>query len=433
MSRRSLLLTLTLTLLLALTLLAACGQGELRLKHSHDLTAKLSPEVVIPGLDAVPPALSREVAVSLSGLGLGLLRENYQPGGNALVSPVSVAAALSLVVLGAREDSLSQMEEALDLSWEDLNGFMTVYLQDLQQQAKANPQQNAAGLNMANAVWFREGPDFTPDPGFLQLAADTAQAGVYSAPFDQTTVDEVNQWVGHHTQGMINQLLDELTPDDVLLLVNALAFEADWQSVYEPAQIHEELFHPADGPAQPVRLMYSQEAVYIEDAQACGFIKPYAGGDYAFVAILPQEGLALGDYLAGLDGVELQELLQTQQQARVDAALPQFEGEYQAQLSQALAALGMSDVFDSQRADLSGLGHSELGPLYISRVLHKTRIQVDGQGTKAAAATLVDVAVTESAMEEPQAKTVRLDRPFIYLLLDCRTNLPLFIGAAETM
>ena len=174
-------------------------------------------------------------------------------------------------------------------------------------------------------------------------------------------------------------------------------------------------------------MMYSEESQYLEDEHAAGFLKYYADRKYAFAALLPEEGMSVAEYVATLDGEKLRNILANPAQLQVNAAIPKYENEYSAELSDILQEMGMVDAFDMARADFSGIGSSSEGNLYISRVLHKTFIAVDERGTKAGAATAVEMK-RESAVMEDYIRTVYLDRPFVYLILDCESGIPVFMG-----
>lgn len=217
----------------------------------------------------------------------------------------------------------------------------------------------------------------------------------------------------------------------MLVLVNALALEAEWAETYTKNQVWDDrIFTTEDGTEQPVTLMISSEGTYLRDEHAQGFWKPYKGGRWAFAALLPEEGLPLGEYLDSLTGERLCEVLASAEETLVYAAIPKFNSTYAAELNESLKALGMTDAFVPGLADLSGLGRSELGPLFISQALHKTDLSVDEKGTKAGAATVV---TADSGGDMPRAAEVYLDRPFLYMLVDTETNLPAFIGTVTDM
>ena len=144
------------------------------------------------------------------------------------------------------------------------------------------------------------------------------------------------------------------------------------------------------------------------------------------MALLPKEGVRLRDYIASLTGENLRTMLSNVQDTKVETAIPKFQSEYTVEMKEILQTLGMTDAFDPEQADLSGIGETSTGLLYINQVLHKTYIAMDEQGTKAGAATVV--ATGEGAAPPTEVKTVYLDRPFLYLIVDREAGLPVFMG-----
>lgn len=343
--------------------------------------------------------------------------------GNMLVSPLSVLSALAMTANGAKGETLAQMEAVLGMKTEQLNSWMHSYLESL-------PSTKESALKLANSLWFRDDGSFTPEESFLQVNADYYGAGVYKAPFDSATLAAINNWVAAHTDNRIKNILDQIPADAVMYLVNALAFEAEWPAAYEEYQVQENIFTMTDGTERTVELMHSEESAYLEDDWATGFIKYYKGGHYAFAALLPNEGITPAQYLEKLTGEGLYETLSKPEEIKVFAAIPKFDMAYSVEMSGLLKTMGMTAAFDGAVADFSGLGTSTMGNIYISRVLHKTAITVAEQGTKAGAATVVEMRAT-GAYEVPEHKEVTLDRPFVYMLIDCENNLPFFIGTME--
>ena len=222
---------------------------------------------------------------------------------------------------------------------------------------------------------------------------------------------------------MIPKILDEIPSEAVMYLVNALAFEAEWQN----HQVREDEFKKEDGKTETVDFMFGEEYTYLEDENTIGFLKYYVGAKYAFAALLPNDGVSIEEYVNGLDGVKVNNLLENRKEGTVFTSIPKFETEYEISMKEVLKAIGIEKAFDFNEADFSNLGTSTNGNIYINRVLHKTFISVGEKGTKAGAATLVE-AVDESAAIIEDPKEVYLDRPFVYLLIDCETNIPFFIG-----
>jgi serpin B len=190
--------------------------------------------------------------------------------------------------------------------------------------------------------------------------------------------------------------------------------------------VRDGVFTKEDGMQQQAELMYSMEEQYLEDANAVGFIKYYADKKYAFVALLPDEDISVKNYIDSLTGEKLASMLANPTDIQVNAAIPKFENENSIEMNDVLKAMGMTDAFDYTVSDFSGIGTSIAGNLYISRVLHKTFIAVDEKGTKAGAATVEEM--KDGSAEPKEIKTVYLDRPFVYMLIDCEANLPVFIG-----
>lgn len=360
-------------------------------------------------------------AAAVMDFGVRLFQACMEDGENVMISPLSVLYALGMTANGAGGETLAQMEAAFGLPVEELNPYLHALMDGM-------PSGKKAKLDVANAIWFRDSEGFAVERDFLQANADWYGAGLYKAPFDDGTCREINSWVNKHTDGMIPSILEEIPDSAVMYLINALAFDAEWEEVYRERQVRDGVFTREDGTAADVQLMYAGESRYLEDGHAVGFLKYYAGRQYAFAALLPEEGLSVADYAAGLTGEHLRDLLESAQVEQVQTAIPVFESEYDVEMSDILRAMGMTDAFDPAAADFSGMGSSTEGNLFVSRVLHRTYISVDAKGTKAAAVTAVAPAGEAAPQEEP--KTVYLDRPFLYLLIDCGTNLPIFIGAA---
>ncbi|HWQ80261.1 MAG TPA: serpin family protein [Anaerovoracaceae bacterium] len=364
--------------------------------------------------------LTGDDSEAIAGFAVELFQNTVSPDGNLLISPLSVLCALAMTANGAEDQTLAQMEDVIGLSVQDLNEYLHAYLESL-------PAGDKYKVSLANSIWFRDDDRLTVEQDFLQANADYYGASVYKTAFDNATLKDINDWVSDNTDGMIEDILDEIPDGAVMYLINALAFDAEWQNIYKESQVHEGTFTTESGEARNVEMMYGSEHLYLEDGNATGFIKYYAGRKYAFAALLPNEGILLGDYIASLTGAGFMSTLQNARDVQVNTAIPKFESEYSVEMSDILNSMGMTNAFDAGLADFTGLGVWEDGNLFINRVIHKTYIAVDEKGTRAGAATAVEMFAGSAPAEE--SKTVYLDRPFVYMLIDSETNLPLFIGA----
>ena len=343
-----------------------------------------------------------------------LLQSTCEEEENTLVSPMSVLSALAMTANGARGETRSQMENTLGGTVEQLNGALT-----------GLGQEEDSPLYLANSIWFAEGGRITPNPDFLQINADYYRAGVFEAPFDQTTVTDINRWVKEHTHGMVEEILKKIPHDTVMYLINALAFEAEWENPYQKDDVWQQVFTSQTGEVQQVNMMHSEETFYLRDDQAQGFMKYYQGGRYAFVALLPDKGNSVLDYVESLDGQQLKALLDNPTSVPVMTTMPKFESEMEVDLREVLKEMGMDLPFDSAQADFTGLGTSPEGNLYINQVFHKAYLEVEEKGTRGGAATAVEMN-TEAAPEEQMVVT--LDRPFVYMVVDTSSMLPVFMG-----
>jgi len=341
-------------------------------------------------------------------------------GENTLISPLSVLYALAMTANGAVGETLSQMETVLGMTADELNAYLYTYMNLL-------PSGDKYKLSLANSIWFNNDDSFTVKQDFLQTNADYYGADIYKAPLNDQTCKEINGWVKEETDGMITDILKKLSPEAVMCLVNALAFEAEWAEVYEEHQVKKDEFTKEDGTKQYAEFMHGTERAYLEDEKATGFIKKYKGGKYAFVAMLPKEGVSVSEYIASLDGKALNVLLSNPRCCAVHTSIPKFETVYNVEMRDVLKGMGMDKAFDSIDAEFEGLGTSDAGNIFISSVLHKTYISVGEQGTKAGAATVV-IMDTAGMLDPQDTKEVYLDRPFVYMLVDQENNIPFFIG-----
>jgi len=349
-----------------------------------------------------------------------LFKASNEGGENTLISPLSVLCALAMTANGAEKETLSQMESVLGMTTDELNLYLYSYIMNL-------PQGEKYKLSLANSIWFTDAERFTVNQDFLQTNADYYGADLYKAEFNDQTCKDINNWVKNNTDEMIPKILDTISSDAVMYLVNALAFEAEWSDRYEKNQVRKGKFTKEDGTKQEADFMYSSGGAYLEDEKATGFMKYYSGGKYAFIAMLPGNGVSVSGYLDYLNGDALNKLLSNPQYVTVNTALPKFETEYSVEMSEILKSMGMSEAFDMYNADFGALGTSDSGNIYISRVLHKTFMSVGEKGTKAGAATVVEVKDGASP-EFAEPKEVYLDRPFVYMLVDCENKIPFFIG-----
>mgnify|MGYP000000061402 FL=1 len=367
-------------------------------------------------------------ADSYADFAIKAFQNSYEAGKNTMISPYSVINALAMTANGASGETLEQMESVLcgtaDCSLDLLN-------RELQRLQSSMPKEKNNHLYTANSIWYKDADEnFVPADDFLKLNAEFYQADIFASAFDKKTTKDINRWIDRRTDGMIKDIMDQIPPYAIMYLVNAVAFEGEWQDPYEKEQVHDADFYDIDGNHSTVSMMYSEEYSFLKEEHAVGFIKPYKEG-FDFVALLPDENMDIRDYISQMNGETFLKTIAQANDTIVETGMPKFKAETQKELAEVLDRMGMHDAFDEKLADFSQMGNCKNGDnLYISRVLHRTKIEVNELGTKAGAATVVEVE-TMGCLEA--VENVVLDRPFVYAIIDRENGIPVFIGAADAL
>ena len=406
------------TLVVALVLLLSLPGCGVR---AQELTADFEPQV----MDTTTDLTAGGEAVT--DFALSLLREERSGSVSVLLSPVSILNALGMVANGASGTTLKQIETATGMSLHQLNDFLYTYRMSLPADSKT------CKAALANSAWLRD--TFRVEDAFLRSCVNYYSAEVYRSAFDGGLVTDLNRWVSKKTDGMISDLLEkEPGAQTMLYLVNAACFDAKWETPYTKENVRTDgIFTAASGKRQTADYLDSHETIYLSGNNVSGFLKPYDGGKYAFVALVPDEGVTLADYLRNLTGEHLYQLITDHHYADVQASIPKFTARSELELEEPLRAAGISDLFDVSAADLRGLGSAPSGnTLYVNSVIHKTYLELDENGTKAAAATSLEVGAGAAPPSE-DVKTVTLDRPFLYMVVDTHACVPLFMGTVTSM
>ena len=372
--------------------------------------------------------------------GIDILKQCFDPTvdgeENLLISPLSVSTALAMTANGADGETRAQMEKVLGngLTVEELNEYIAYYISKL-------PDEKKTKVYLADSIWFKDKQEFQVYDEFLESNKKYYNAEIYKTLFDDSTVNDVNSWVNQNTRGMIPSLLKNGALDPkgnkeiLMLLINTLYFEAEWRNKYTDST--DGIFTDLKGEEHTIKKMNSKESEYFDLGDADAFKKPYAGGEYSFVGILPRDK-DIVEYVNDLDAEKLSEgLKECVDPSTVDlyVMIPKFKYNYSKSLKEILPQLGMANAFDPDTADFSKINDMSVpfAPLlYIDDVLHKTKIEVTERGTKAAAVTAVIMA-NGTGMPLPKKEIyINLDRPFVYMIVD-KNNVPLFIGAATQL
>ena len=367
--------------------------------------------------------LKEEFIRSTADFSVDLFKNTYTKGENSLVSPTSVYLALAMTANGADGKTLIEFENLLGkygINIKDLNAYYNTLSQKLTKDASGK-------LAIANSIWYSEDKNIDVKMDFLQTNADYYNASAYKADFsDPKTVKDINNWVKLNTGNAIDKIIDKVDSLTVMTLINAVYFEDKWMNIYKPNDVQKSDFQLENGKKQSVDFMHSEETVYLKDDKTEGFAKSYANGKYSFIALLPNENISMDNYISSLSGDSFINILNNQSHDNVMASLPKFKSEYKIELVEPLNQMGLKECFDPLKANFTKMINSKTDKIYVSKVLHKTFITVDTEGTKAAAVTKVEMKAG-SAMTQPPHKIV-LNRPFVYAIIDNETNLPVFMG-----
>lgn len=336
---------------------------------------------------------------------------------NVLVSPISVKLALAMTANGAAGETLEELESFFGKSAADTSKSLSEYSDYLCCDRNLK-------LNIANSIWYDK--HMKLNSGFIDTSEKYFDAEIKGVDFNSKTVKNINKWVKNKTDGMIDRIADSVDRDTVMLLINAIAFDAEWENIYTEDKISTDDFTAYDGKVLNVSMMHSDEEKYIETPQCTGFIKDYKGGNFGFAALLPNEDVDIYEFIDSLTGDTVSDMLDGAEATSVIAAVPKFTCKFETEMVEdgVLSALGINIATDMDKADFSGISGSHPVNLYIQSAVHKTYIKVDERGTRAGAATAIEM---RDGFDE-KIKYVILNRPFVYMIVDNTTNTPLFMG-----
>ena len=381
------------------------------------------------GVNAADVTLPEVTDYTMIGdLGAGLMQyAAAQEAENPVLSPLSAYLCLAMLMPGANENTKAEFEKILGADWD----YVSALTADIAAQLEKTG--GSTKLDLANSIWTDDDKAVIEEE-WLKTVKAYFGPDIYSADLPSDgALKAINKWVNDKTNGMIPKLHDEnYDKDTIMVLLNALYMKAEWAHKFEGQDTYDREFTKADGSTVTVPFMNMFEAYesYIKTEDAEGIMLPYDDGRLAFIALKPDSGDARG-YAASLTGAKLKELIAAAKaDTFVTVNMPKFSTGYSVYLTDALKAMGMTDAFDPFLADLSGAGRGVDGPLYISYVFQRVKVDVDEEGTEAAAVT--EIATAEGCAlpaEEPIVLT--FDKPFVYAIVDTETGVPLFAGVME--
>ena len=414
---------------LLVALLAGCVPGAISTGPMQSVQSNLARESA-PQADL---ADKQELAAGNNAFALDLYQAVRGESENVFFSPYSISLALAMTYAGANGDTERQMAEALHFTLPEdrLHPAFNALDQELASR-KDSGGQGADGkgfrFNIVNDLWGQK--DYQFQAAFLDTLAKNYGAGLRLLDFaaqPEAARQNINSYIADKTEDRIKDLIPEgaIDPLTRLVLTNAIYFNAAWQTPFEKSLTKDAPFTKLDGSTVnvPMMEMPSYESMaYVDGEGYTAVALPYENPSLSMLILLPDEG-GFDAFEGSLDAARLESILAELQFTSVRVKMPKFKIEGQFELGNTLTGLGMVDAFDPDLADFSGMNGKR--DLYIGSVIHKSFVNVDEQGTEAAAATAV---IMETASAPMEMIDLTIDRPFLFLIRDVTTNTTLFVG-----
>ncbi|TCK83355.1 serpin family protein [Albibacterium bauzanense] len=344
--------------------------------------------------------------------------ESASPNDNVLLSPISASIALAMLnngAIGQTKDSINKALVFDGFTEEQINAYYKKIIQIL---PNLDPQTK---LEIANSIWYHQG--FDVSSSFLKANENFYHAKIAALDFaapDSPNI--INDWVSESTQGKIPTIVDQISPDMVMYLINAIYFKGSWQEKFDASKTSEMPFLRNDGSVLNTDFMnISKDFNIIDNDKLQGIELPYGDGQFSMFVLLPSKEQSANDFAKGLkDSDELGEIYSEFVKAETNLFFPKFKFNYQNKLNDELSKLGMGIAF-TEKADFTGISEKSL---LVDEVKQKAFIEVNEEGTEAAAVTSVGVRVTSM----PMIHTLKFDRPFVFFIRENNCGLILFTG-----
>ena len=363
------------------------------------------------------PKTSDPLSAGNTAFALSLYGRLGQANGNLCFSPFSISSALSMTLAGAHGKTAKEMKEALHFKIEQ--DQLPSAFKNLNTELAANASNGDQKLRIANGLCLTGG---TGSEAFKTLLKENYDAEIFSGDLDR-----INMWVKLQTAGRIDKILDRLGPNSVCVLLNAIYFKGTWEHKFRHEETHDAPFHVSKSQQITISLMNQKGKVRtLEQADFQAVSIPYMGNCLSMVLFLPREIDGLASLEEQLTGANWQKWLSELDQAavqEVQISMPKFKLETGYDLIPACKNLGIQEAFEAGKADFTGMGGRK-GDLWISQIKHKAFIEVNEEGTEAAAATAVEMK-TRAIM---RLLVFRADHPFLFFIRDNQTGTVLFMG-----
>jgi serpin B len=366
---------------------------------------------------------SLELLASDNEFGLELFQEVMQDAKdneNVMISPLSVALALGMTYNGSASATREAMEATLKLQGLTEDEINDGYKSIIGQMLDLDPR---VIMEIANSIWYREG--FEVEDEFINTNKEHFYAEIRSLDFSRPdAVDIINQWVSDHTHELIEEIIDAIPPLAVMYLINAIYFKGTWTYEFDPEDTKPETFYPASGASYDAPAMHQESKLNYYKNSLFELVElPYGDRKFSMLVFLPPGEHTCSDILAELDNDNWNSWTNSLIETNVYLQLPKFKFESFKLLNDPLSSMGMEIAF-TESADFTRINPD--GNLFISRVLHKTFIDVNEEGTEAAAVTAVEIELTSAGGSH--LTHFIADKPFLFVIRENSTGSILFMG-----
>lgn len=331
-------------------------------------------------------------------------------GENIVLSPMSILILMAMVADSVDGPARDEIIEVIG------DGFTLDEIKQIIREIQSDITESDSMIS-ANAVCVNNSLKHTITKGYEEEMKEVFDSSLFTS---SDLITDVNSWVKDNTRGYIDKIADDTMKDMVACFLNAIAFESEWRKKYSEDDIYEDEFHNFDGTISEVEMLHSKEKRYVEDECFKGFIKSYKDEKHSFMALLPKRD-STAMLIRGLKQVDFPKLVKSLQYCDVHVTMPEFKYDTGYDLTEYFKEHGINTMF-SRYADFSPMSSEWLK---VGSIVHKAHIQVDRMGTKAAAVSMAAVYVGCAPMD---IKSIYLDRPFVYAIIDNETSLPVFAG-----
>lgn len=361
-----------------------------------------------------------QVVSSSVQFGIDLLKELIDEKGkeNVIISPLSVSTAFGMALNGADNETYNQMQSVLGLSDMTLNEINDSYLSvnDL-----LTGVDNKVKFSSANSIWYRNG--FAVENNFIEVNKKYFDAEVTEANFDDpSAVNRINDWVKEATNSKIDKIIEQIDPQKVMYLINAIYFKGIWKYQFDASKTQDDTFNSGTSTRSIKMMNQKNKFRYMINSELQAVELPYGNDLFEMMVLLPNQGEEINNFIRNFSVEKFNNIRANFSETELTLSLPRFKVADESTLNTPLKNLGMTDAFNENFADFSKITKAD--QIFISEVKHKTFVEVNEEGTEAAAVTSIGFERTSVGDEI----FLRVDRPFLFVIYEKNTNTILFLG-----